>query len=81
MYEPKTYERLVVYATALRAILNGPSRSRTGYMVYKAAARFEVLVEQAYLVGVEEGYREGENDTRNRIEADREAMGSGADFA
>mgnify|MGYP000202873070 CR=1 FL=1 len=81
MYEPKTYERLVVYATALRAILNGRGRSRTGYTVYRTAARFEALVEHAYLVGIEEGYREGENDTRNQIEADRETMGSGADFA
>lgn len=97
MYRPRTYERLMAYAAALRVITDHPiwglvpSRGKRTF-AYRVAvhqerflrrlfARYDDLVEHVYLLGHDEGYREGGSDARNQIEADREAMGSGADFA
>ncbi len=63
MYRPKTYIRVMEFATALRTV--GARRlSRRAYLFVRILHLFDSLVERAYEVGHDEGYREGWDDGR-----------------
>lgn len=62
MYKPKTYIRVMEFATALRA--KGIVSRRKPLLLWRVIARFDNLVEQAYEVGHDEGYSEGMRDGR-----------------
>ena len=86
MYNPRTYERAMTFGTELRAVADrlvwrfvGSREKQTFFyrvavhqegLIRRLFARFDNLVEQAYLIGHDEGYREGhaEGETEARAQ-------------
>ncbi len=67
MYKPKSYARLMEYATTLRALHDRrggrtcPSH-QTNFLVRRIVVRLDNLLEHAYLIGHDEGFVDGKGE-------------------